>query len=382
MQIKIDKADLQEALTLTRGVSFSENPVNVVYESIMFEVALGGVRVSATDGAIWSHVTIPGKSGSVGRALVRSKEFVSLITDLDDGEVEIGFSGKLAKLTSGKFRAEFGMADAMEFPAPLRLRDRPLAWAPADRFAELIKATVGSADTRIDRPYLNGVRLTCDGPRLEAVAADGARIAVGALRTGVTDFSASFTVGTRLAAQAASLAVLRPVDNLVGFGVHEEFGIFQGDKALIYGVLPPQGFPDWRNAPGMPKPGDSRILAEFDRKALIKVARRVVAIGAKLKGAVPVDIELRADGLLALSVKASGRSAEEVIQGAVVTHGDHRSYGRRIGGDLFLQALNAITSARVMLTIPRDQKLPVGLISCEDAEKNEIGAIHWLMPRS
>jgi DNA polymerase-3 subunit beta len=386
MQLRIDKADLQEALTLTRGATATDNPTNVMYESVMFEACQDGVWVNATDGTIWSRVLVGATVKGWDPVMIKSAQLTDIVTGLDDGELEIKFDRSQATLTSGRYSAKFGAANAMEFPAmPRLMNDCQLVSVKANKLIEMIRATIDSADTRIDRPYLNGVHFSSHEGDLQVVGLDGHRVAISKLTvpslTAEAMVGATGTAGQRLARQWASLADLRPIDNSVSFGFQDGWGFMVGKDAMIAGLLPDQRFPDFRNTPLFPRAGDDVRIIRLDRKTLAKSAKRVCAIGAKLKGAIALDIEARADGKVWLMARASGKDAEDMIEGQTGHRCGEGMFSRRVGGDLFQQALSNIKGDEVSMFIPAHDQKPMSLSNIWK-EPGDIFVEHYLMPRS
>jgi DNA polymerase III sliding clamp (beta) subunit (PCNA family) len=384
MHIKLDKKALQEALTLSRGAVDTANPVSVTYESVRFSAAPEGLWVDATDGAVWSSVKVDADwTGGISPILIKASQFTDIVSGLDDGELEIAANGQQAALKQGRYKANFGVADGMEFPARPMLGDSKLVSIDAAKFVEMIRAVEGSADTRADRPYLNGVHFEVRGDDLEAVAADGSRLAHSELLGGFTGQTLVGTAGTRLARQWASLAVMRPVDKSIRFGFHEGWGFMLGEDAIIAGLLPDQRFPDWRAAAMFPKPGDKSRVIRLSRKLMAKAVKRVIAIGSKLKGEMALDVEMRADGAVWLSAMASGKSAEERLDGHVVDRCGEGAFTRRVGGAMLLQAIGNLSpdGDKINLTAPAHDQKPIS-VSNSWEDPDGVMTEHYLMPRS
>jgi DNA polymerase III sliding clamp (beta) subunit (PCNA family) len=385
MQIKVDKKVLMEALTLSKGSVDRDNPTNIVYESVLFTADPGGVLVTATDGAIWSRFLVKAEVLGEAPTLVKSSQLVDIVSGLDDGELEIVHDGHRATLKSGRYRAEFGVANAMEFPAFPKLSGA-LCPVKAGTLAELIKSVEGSADTKADRPFLCGVNFRALGGDLRAVAADGSRMAVSEaalpVYTAKEGVAAMGTAGTRLARHWASLAGSLDKDQIILFGFQNGWGFCSSGDATIAGVLPDQRFPDWENAEQFPKAQDKRRAARFDRKKLAKAVQRVVAIGARMKIPAAIDLELDEHGTLSLESHASsGKSARDKLEGHVIDKAFPAPVRRRVGGELLRQALNTLKTQEVVVFMTANGKQPVGF-SNTWGKIGDVCSIHWLMPRS
>ena len=385
MQIRVDKSALMEALTLSKGSVDRDNPANIVYESVLFEACQDGVFVNATDGAIWSRVLIGAEVKGWDPVLIKSSQLTDIVAGLDDGELEIAHDGHRATLRSGRYRAEFGVADAMEFPAFPKLTG-VLCPVKAGTLAELIKSTEGSADTKIDREYLCGVNFRVQDGEIRAVAADGSRMAISEASCGVytaeEGLAAMGTAGTRLSRQWASCASSLNDGEIIRFGFHNGWGFCVTDNAMIAGVLPDQRFPDWERAEKFPKAHDKRRAVRFDRKKLAKVVQRVTAIGARMKIPTSIDLELDEHGLLSMeSHGSSGKSARDRLEGHMIDKAFPAPVRRRIGGELLRQALNTLKTQEVVLFMTADGRQPVGF-SNTWGKPGDICTIAWLMPRS
>jgi DNA polymerase III sliding clamp (beta) subunit (PCNA family) len=399
MQIKVDKSALMEALTLSKGSVDVSNPANIVYESVLFTADRDGVWVTATDGSIWSRVLVKAECRGGTPTLIKSSQLTDIVAGLDDGYLEISSDGHRATLKSGRYRAEFGVADAIEFPAFPELGDYRLTDIDAMTFAGMIKSVEGSAGTKADRPYLCGINFGLIDGDLRAVAIDGHRIAISRVpclgwtgEEGVSgptlpdDHSSASrltgqrvesigTCGSRLARQWVSLASLMGHGESIRFGFHEGWGFIMGGDAMIAGVLPDQRYPDWEGAALFPKPADKRRKVSFDRKALAKSVKRVTAIGSRMKIPVSIDIDLDEYGVLMLESHASsGRSARDRLEGNATDAGFSAPARRRVDGGMLLQALSTLKASDVVLSITIDGRQPIGLEGGRES--------HYLMPRS
>lgn len=386
MQIKVDKKALLDALTLSKGSTDRDNPVNMVYESVLFTPAPRGFQVTATDGSIWCKALVKAEVLGSTPTMIKSSQLVDIVSGLNDGDVDITWDGVRARLKSGRYVAEFGVSDAMEFPAAPKIDGVQLLDVPAATLIELIQATEGSADTKPDRPYLNGINFGIFDGDLRAVAADGSRIAIsrGSCKgwTGEEGSALVGTAGTRLARQWASLAASRPIGEIVHIGFQDGWGFCLGEDAMIAGVLPDQRFPDWERADAFPKPADKRRVVRFDRKALAKAVKRVAAIGARMKNPAAIDIELDEFGELRLESHASsGKSARDRLEGQLVDKAFPAPVRRRIGADLLFQALSTLKSSDVCLIMTANGRHPVG-VSQLWKETGDMFAEVWCMPRS
>jgi DNA polymerase-3 subunit beta len=380
MHIRADKAELLEAITISRGNIHTDNTVSDVYDSVMISVDDDGMWVYATDGVIWSRVAMTGECRGRWQALIKNSQLADIVAGLDDGPVRIDFSDRdgFVTLKSGGYTAKFQTTNAMEFPLPPRRAGKGLVRVPAKQFADLVRSVENCASLAADRPYLQGINFEFFSGEVRATASDGYRLASSVLRTGVTGSSAIGVAPTRLARQGASLAALRPIGNEVLFGFENGWGFFQGDRAEICGTLNSHPYPNWREAALIPKAGEPRSTAEFDRKTLMKAMKRVVAIGAKLKGAIGVDLTLSGSGNLSIFAKSGGKTAEDSVH--PLTALTSSEIERRVAGDLFARSLTEIASERVMLSIPVNSEHPVFLTSC--GKDGEIGSVHYIMPRS
>ena len=396
MNFKTTKADLQEALTLTRGSVRTDNPVDTVYESVMFEACQDGVWVNATDGTIWSRILIGAKVKGWDPVMIKSSNLSEIVSHLDDGDLEIEFDGRQAILSSGSYVARFGAANAMEFPAcPKPSHDR--FTIQADKFVSMVRAVEGSAETKADRPYLQGVNFSLYDGNLEVVATDGYRMAIsrcaiashtaerGSLdktlhenRSGrvaplYTPLKAMGTCGSRMARQWLSLASVRPLDGNVSFGFQDGWGFMVGESAQIVGLLPDQRFPDFRSIPMFPKSDEPSSVIILNRKILARAVKRVCAVGAKLKGSVGLTIETHESGAVWLIARGGGKDARDRVDGRMLTKLHDGFITRRIGGDYLRQALDNLSSDEVKMVIPDHEEKPV----CVSDGMTE----HWLMPR-
>jgi|WetSurMetagenome_2_1015567.scaffolds.fasta_scaffold00947_8 DNA polymerase III subunit beta len=385
MQIKVDKADLMEALTLSKGSVDRDNPTNIVYESVLFTADPGGVVVTATDGSIWSRFLVRAEVRGGTPTLIKSSQLTDIVAGLDDGELEIVHDGHRATLKSGRYRAEFGVADAMEFPRFPKLAGG-LCPVKAGLLADLIKSVEGSADTKADRPYLCGVNFRVQDGEIRAVAADGSRMAVSeaswVVYTAEEGSAATMTAGTRLARQWASLAGSLNDDEIIRFGAQDGWGFCVTDNATIAGVLPDQRYPDWESAERFPKPADKRRAVRFDRKKLIKSVQRVVAIGDRMKIPATIDLELDDHGTLSMESHASsGKSARDKLAGHMIDKAFAAPVRRRIGGELLRHALNTLKTQEVVLFMTAVGVQPVGVNNTWD-KPSDMRTVAWLMPRS
>jgi DNA polymerase-3 subunit beta len=389
MQIKVDKSALMEALTLSKGSVDVNNPTNIVYESVLFTSNCeDGIWMTATDGSIWTRVRLKAEVRGGTPTLIKSSQLVDIVAGLDDGELEITHDGHRATLKSGRYRAEFGVADAMEFPMFPKLSG-VLCPVRARALAELIKSTEASADTKADRPYLCGVNFRVQNGEIRAVATDGSRMAISeASSIGYTaeeGLAAVGTCGTRLARQwaslAASLAASLDDDQIILFGFQNGWGFCSSGDATIAGVLPDQRFPDWENAEKFPKPTDKRRTVRFDRKGLAKVVQRVTAIGARMKIPASIDLEMDEHGMLSLeSHGSSGKNARDKLEGHMIDMAFAAPVRRRIGGELLRQALNTLKTQDVVMFMTADGRQPVGVSNTWD-KPSDMRSTMWCMPR-
>lgn len=385
MFLRVDKDELQAALAisaakLTPEGKFTETEqvrVDDIYENVMLEVSPGkGAFIHATNGNVWTKSRLMGESRGDFQVLIRNSQFAQMIPTLDSGVVEIRLLDGASKvsLSSGAFAAEFGVRPAVEYPA---MAEPDGAWTPLPH--EFLKAMVAAVESCVydkpDRPYLCGVNLTVADDCVMMVAADGARIAVAKLRTAERIGGYSQTLPVALARHAARMAVLGPID----FCLTKMGAAFRGEGSLVMGKVNSYPFPDWKSAKNLPKKDSPGTTCIVDRKKALRAAKRVIAVlGAGQKHRAWMDVSVSPGGLNLVSLSGDKRAVETVpLHQPGVTAPE--TIGRRINGAYFVQALADADTDLVVIIVPKNPDMPVGVVNMPKPEA--VQTITWIMPR-
>lgn len=383
MQIIVDRDELAVALSLsstnltkTGKVSEAEtNYVDDVYESVMFEV-LGesSIFVNATNGMVWTRARLHGEARGLGRVLIKSSQLGSIVSALDPGPVIFALSKDSSRitLTSGSYVAEFGVRNAIEYPA---MPDPAGATHSVEGsvLKELIKASEFCAYEAVDRPYLQGVNIEVVGGSTWAVAANGPAIAVTSFHTGEEAQVLKILTPTHLARHAARMAVLGPID----FGLTKSnMAVFRTEDITVVGKIGHQKFPDWRSMKTLPSELDSAAWGEIETKTLAKACKRILSMAGRDK--TPSLLVEFSQGKLHISTSASGRNAIESLKPIA---GDAMRNGKRlINGHIFGRIISAITTDRVMVRVFDESSLPVGVTALRGKD-DKFSTSYYIMPR-
>jgi DNA polymerase III sliding clamp (beta) subunit (PCNA family) len=382
MRITVDRADLAMAMSLssanltkTGRVSEAEAiSVDDVYESVLIEV-LGdnSIFVNATNGMVWTRARLHGEAKGLGRVLIKSSQLGSIVSNLDDGPVTFELSKDSASinLTSGSYRAEFGVRNAIEYPTmPDTTADMISVEGPV--LKALIQASEFCAYEAVDRPYLQGVNIESVGGSIWAVAANGPSIALTSFSTGQTWKELKILLPVALARHAARMAVLGTID----FGLTKDnMAVFKAEDITVVGKISHVKFPDWRTAKNLPNDLDHAAWGEFDTKKLVRAVNRVLALASRDK-APAMRVEF-AGGKLNLSVAASRRSAVERIEPLA---GVPANGSRLVNGLILARIAKAITTDRVIVRISDNADQPISLEAVHKKD-SKFRNLYYIMPR-
>lgn len=387
MLITVEHAELAKALKLsstnltkTGKVSAEEQAfVDDVYECVLVESMMDGVFISATNGNVWTTARIPAEAKGLGRVMIRSSQISSIVSQLDDREVELEVvGGDQLQMRSGGFRAQFAVRSAMEYPTAPVVEPVASARIPGAALRALVDAVGLCAYDKPDRPALCGVNLEVRDGVLWGVAADGACIAISsameALHTGETSKPFSVTLPVLSAVQAGRTGDTEAID----FSISKTgmVSIVSENVTMVCKTVT-QPFPDWRSAKNLPNELDPMAWGEFETKALRRAIRRVLSLAGDRKTAPGLQVAFW-QGRLALTMQASTKSSSETLDGL---KGDMTDNHRMVNGDKLEKILGAVNAKTTRLRIPVNPNHPIGVDPITEIE-DIVCPQYWIMPRA
>ena len=266
----------------------AQSKTNIIeaYNDILFEGDADALRVTAASESVRVTVALPALKHGIPEHpfRVKAKPLAGALEGLPDTPVTIeadeNFSVTL-KHGSGRLTIQGG--DGTEFPAPDNEEGHEDITLPAGALRTAIGRVAYAIPKGKDaslRPVLQGMALSRDAERLEAVATDSTLLAVTDVAAGGPRFLEVIPVGT--------LAVLPPYlsgteDIRLSIGVRVS-RIFTADGTTIEWRRNNRPYPNYKSV--MPNGGEA---LEVDRTSLLGTLRRV-ALGAPESGLVMLSV--------------------------------------------------------------------------------------------
>lgn len=184
MKLTITREHFRAALEVAAPVVKPRSTLPVLTTVLLSATPDGGVVVSGTDLETRAWHTVEADVTEAGGVCLPPDRLRDFLASLDDGAVVTVSADEQhkAELRSGASRTRIAGIDQEQFPAA------PLYDAPsyevtiaAEAFCGLIRGVAHAVAPDESRPVLAGVLIQSDGSTLQAVAADGFRLAMAAV---------------------------------------------------------------------------------------------------------------------------------------------------------------------------------------------------------
>ena len=178
MDVKIEKAELQKALSRVQGISESRSSAMPILQHILLETEESGIRISATDLDISLRAGYEAQVQSPGRVTLHARKIFDVVRELPESEVHLeAEENNWVRLTCARSKFRFAGLESDDFPNIPSFGEAPSIPLPAAELAGMIRKTQFAISTDETRTALNGIYLESKGGTLNLVATDGHRLA-------------------------------------------------------------------------------------------------------------------------------------------------------------------------------------------------------------
>lgn len=176
MRFSCEKSDLQSALSIVQKAINAQNTLQVL-GNIYIEAKNQKIHLSATNLEIAISTTIEGNIQNEGAITLPSRLFVSYITLLKNGEIEVELkNGDTVQITSRDSETKIKGISASEFPElPTFTPDFEFT-LPAETLKQSIERVVFACSASSARPVLSGVLFWGKEKELRLVGTDSYRL--------------------------------------------------------------------------------------------------------------------------------------------------------------------------------------------------------------
>ncbi|UJJ60639.1 DNA polymerase III subunit beta [Rhodanobacter denitrificans] len=180
MHFRIARTTLLRQLSSVAGATQRGGAMPIL-ENVLLNCEGSRLTVKATDLEIeLQSVGDVSQAIADGAITVPSKKLIDIVRALPDaGEVTVKLSADKVAITCGKGRYTLSTLPATEFPEAMKVEGAQAIRVEAKalrRVMDRVSVAMAKGDVRT---YLNGMLLKATGARLECVASDGHRLAVG-----------------------------------------------------------------------------------------------------------------------------------------------------------------------------------------------------------
>ncbi len=154
-------------------------PTRPIAKGVLFEVRKDSVELVATDydaGIRYSLETK--KKQGTGRAVVNAAQFLAVIRDLGEGDVQLDISAEKMVITCGGGRLSLPGMDESDFPEVSGIGTDKAVKLPAEDVVSMLDRVAYAAGQEESRYAINGVFVKLSKRDLQVVATDTRRLAM------------------------------------------------------------------------------------------------------------------------------------------------------------------------------------------------------------
>lgn len=200
MEFVLDTPALLRELFKVKAVASGKSTLPILQHTLIEALEDGTVTFAATDNELTLISSATANVVTPGRIAVRATDLFDMVKSSSAPTVRISKSsdGGWVNLDAGAIKARFASADPLEYPALVRMPEKPAIVIPTAQFTRVMDRAIISVSNDDGRPNLTGAltKLAGDGT-FTMVATDGHRLShvssklagfegdPGALSTGV-----------------------------------------------------------------------------------------------------------------------------------------------------------------------------------------------------
>ena len=179
MEFVLDTPALLRELFKVKAVASGKSTLPILQHTLIEALEDGTVTFAATDNELTLISSATANVVTPGRIAVRASDFFDMVKSASAPTVRISKSsdGGWVNLDAGAIKARFASADPLEYPALVRMPEKPSIVIPTAQFTRVMDRAIISVSTDDGRPNLTGAltKLSGDGT-FTMVATDGHRL--------------------------------------------------------------------------------------------------------------------------------------------------------------------------------------------------------------
>lgn len=177
MDVTIEKAVLQKALSRVQGIAESRSSAMPILQHVLLETEESGIRVSATDLDISLRAGYEAQVRSPGRVTLPARKIFDVVRELPESEVHLeAEENHWVRLTCARSNFRFPGLESDDFPNIPSFGEGPSFPLPAADLAGMIRKTQFAISTDETRTAINGIYFEAKEGTLNLVATDGHRL--------------------------------------------------------------------------------------------------------------------------------------------------------------------------------------------------------------
>jgi len=178
MKLVCERSRLLVAAQATGEVA-PTRPTRPIAQGVLIEIKKDGVELAATDYDVGIRFKLETrKKEGVGRAVVNAAQFLAVVRDLGEGDVQLDIDEDRMIITSGGGRLSLPCMDETEFPEVTGIGTDKAVKLPVSEVVGMLDRVAYAAGQEESRYAINGVYVKLSKRDLEVVATDTRRLAM------------------------------------------------------------------------------------------------------------------------------------------------------------------------------------------------------------
>lgn len=355
MEFVLDTPALLRELFKVKAVASGKSTLPILQHTLIEALEDGTVTFAATDNELTLISSATANVVTPGRIAVRASDLFDMVKSASAPTVRISKSsdGGWVNLDAGAIKARFASADPLEFPALVRMPEKPSLVIPTAQFTRVVDRAIVSVSNDDGRPNLTGslTKLAADGT-FTMVATDGHRLSH--VSTKIANFDGepgALTAGVIIPKRGLA-ELRRTIDS-----TEPELGIEVAGSNVIFGYGATQlsirlidaAFPDFNRVIPAEKP---ERRAEVSRTELLQYARIANMKGSgNEKKMVRLELDPQNNALIISSATRDcefSATVDAVYSGKSVKAGYNPSYFTELlpvlpGDKIFMEMIDALS---------------------------------------
>ena len=313
MKFKCSKEELIKGLNSVSKTVATKTTLPI-QEGILIETVGGSIKLITNDLEIGTEYILKAEIETNGVTVVDMKTFNEIIRKIESNEItfEVKDGIFVIKSTSGIFKLQTMNADEYK-RLPVFNVDKQIELSQKV-FKDMVKKTVFSASTDMNRPVYTGVLITVNGSVINVVAIDGFRMAI---KKEILD---SYTNDFKAIIPAKVLTeVIKSLededDAKIRIGVNRNQALFEMDECTVVSRIIDGEFLNYNNV--LPAEADTKVT--INRKKFLEAIERVAIFSKDVSEKdkkVPVKVSIQMDAIEVSCVSVTG-DAKEVVNSVV-----------------------------------------------------------------